>query len=221
MLNLDKMESNQRRLPVYLLLDTSGSMYGQPIEALRQGVKYLISSLKKEPQAIETAYLSVITFSSTAKQVVPLTDLQSFREPQLDANGTTALGEALKILDRCLDTEVKKSTATQKGDYKPLVFILTDGVPTDSWEGPANVMKQKAGKLANIIAVGCGPDVDLTTLKKITEIVLHMESYQPDDFNQFFRWVSASVSMASQKFTADGEKPAELPPPPPTIQIVP
>ncbi|MBQ4310052.1 MAG: VWA domain-containing protein, partial [Oscillospiraceae bacterium] len=55
-----------RRLPVYLLLDTSGSMTGDPIEAVRQGVKALVSELRGDPQALETAYLSVITFASTA-----------------------------------------------------------------------------------------------------------------------------------------------------------
>ncbi len=55
-----------RRLPVYLLLDTSGSMGGEPIEAVKNGVQVMISSLRQNPQAIETAFLSVITFDSSA-----------------------------------------------------------------------------------------------------------------------------------------------------------
>ena len=218
---LQEMEGATRRLPVYLLLDRSGSMFGEPIEAVKQGVKYMISSLKKEPQAIETAYLSVISFGSDARQDVPLTELSKFKEPDLEANGTTSLGEALKILNHALETEVRKSTPTQKGDYKPLVFIMTDGEPTDNWEGPAQEIKQKAGKVANIVAVGCGPDVNTSTLKKMTEIVLMMSSYQPDEFNQFFRWVSQSVKQASIKFTKDSDQPTNLPAPPPTIQIIP
>ena len=70
-----------RRLPVYLLLDCSGSMMGEPIEAVRQGVKALLSELKGDPQALETAYLSVITFDSSARQVIPLTELMQFQEP--------------------------------------------------------------------------------------------------------------------------------------------
>jgi uncharacterized protein YegL len=65
---------NMRRLPVYLLLDTSGSMTGEPIEAVKNGVQVMISSLRQNPQAIETAFISIITFDSVAKQVVPLTD---------------------------------------------------------------------------------------------------------------------------------------------------
>ena len=103
-----------RRLPVYLILDCSGSMSGEPIEAVRQGLKALLSDLRSDPQAIETAYLSVITFASNAQQVCPLTELMAFKEPDLVASGTTALGEALKILEQAIDREVQKSTETQK-----------------------------------------------------------------------------------------------------------
>ena len=68
-----------RRLPVYLLLDTSGSMFGEPIEAVKNGVQVLVSTLRQDPYALETAYLSIITFDSTAKQVSPLTELSAFQ----------------------------------------------------------------------------------------------------------------------------------------------
>jgi uncharacterized protein YegL len=59
-----------RRLPVYLLLDTSGSMSGEPIESVKNGMQVLVSALRQDPYALETAYLSVITFDGTARQVV-------------------------------------------------------------------------------------------------------------------------------------------------------
>lgn len=58
-----------RRLPVYLLLDTSGSMTGEPIEAVKNGVQMLLSTLRQDPYALETAYVSVITFDSSARQL--------------------------------------------------------------------------------------------------------------------------------------------------------
>ena len=84
------MSEFSRRLPVYLLLDVSGSMQGDPIEAVRHGVRALISELRGDPQALETAYLSVITFNSSARQVTPLTELMLFKETQLYAGGATA-----------------------------------------------------------------------------------------------------------------------------------
>ncbi|MBQ3447385.1 MAG: VWA domain-containing protein, partial [Synergistaceae bacterium] len=78
------MSDYVRRLPVYLLLDCSGSMMGAPIEAVKQGITTLLSELKGDPQALETAYLSVITFESTARQVVPLTELIQFQAPSIE-----------------------------------------------------------------------------------------------------------------------------------------
>jgi uncharacterized protein YegL len=216
------MADNLRRLPVYLLLDCSASMSGEPIEALRMGVKTLIADLKTDPQALETAYLSVITFSSSAQQVCPLTELFVFQEPTLEARGATALGEALKVLSQCMDNEVRKSTPTQKGDWKPLVFLFTDGQPTDSWETAADQLKQK--KIANIIACAAGPGADSTMLKRITnpEMVVELNNVQPDTLKTFFKWVSDSIKTTSSKLEqSSGEAPLSLPPPPPTIQFVP
>ena len=143
-----------RRLPVYLLLDTSGSMYGEPIEAVRNGVQVLVSTLRQDPYALETAYLSIITFDSSAKQVTPLTELSSFQEPSIDANGCTALGEALSLLANCVDREVTKTTADVKGDWKPLVFIMTDGVPTDDLTKGLNEFKKR--KFGTVVACAAG-----------------------------------------------------------------
>ncbi|MDR9778019.1 VWA domain-containing protein, partial [Rhizobium hidalgonense] len=72
-----------RRLPVYLLLDTSGSMHGEAIEAVKNGVQILLSTLRQDPYALETAYLSIISFDTTAKQLVPLTELAAFQAPEI------------------------------------------------------------------------------------------------------------------------------------------
>ena len=214
-------EITGRRLPVYLLLDCSGSMSGAPIEAVRQGLKALLMDLKSDPQAIETAFLSVITFDSSAQQLVPLTELMSFKEPKLEASGTTALGQGLALLEQCIDREVSKSTATTKGDWKPLVFIMTDGQPTDSWEAAAASLKSK--KIGDIIACAAGDGADSSLLKQITEQVVELNTLTPDALKAFFKWVSRSISLTSSSVngpTAEGN-PVNLPPPPAQIQIVP
>ena len=98
-----------RRLPVYLLVDTSGSMMGEAIESVRNGLQMLVSALRQDPYALETAYLSVITFDSQAKQVTPLTELMSFQLPTIEASGLTSMGGALSLLTDCINREVQKA----------------------------------------------------------------------------------------------------------------
>jgi len=208
-----------RRLPVYLVLDCSGSMTGAPIEAVRQGMKTLLGELKSDPQALETVYLSVITFDSSARQVVPLTELMLVKEPDFQATGTTALGAALRLLSDSIDKEVRQTTETQKGDWKPLIFLMTDGAPTDKWEDAADALKTK--KPGNFIACAAGSGADEATLKRITNVVVKLNDLQPDALKQFFQWVSASVATTSTGVANRGEAPINLPPPPPEIVIVP
>ncbi len=210
-----------RRLPVYLLLDTSGSMYGEPIEAVKNGVQVLVSTLRSDPYALETAYLSIITFNSSAQQVTPLTELSAFQQPSIDAGGCTALGEALALLANKVDTEVVKTTAEVKGDWKPLVFIMTDGEPTDDLnKGLAEFKKRKFGM---VVACAAGQGANTDTLKKITECVVQLDTADSATIKSFFKWVSASVSTGSQKVEDAGVEVTglnELPPPPPEVNIV-
>lgn len=210
-----------RRLPVYLLLDTSGSMYGEPIEAVKNGVQVLVSTLRQDPYALETAYLSIITFDSNAKQIVPLTELSSFQMPNIHANGCTALGEALTLLANKVDSEVTKTTVDVKGDWKPLVFIMTDGEPTDDLnKGLTEFKKHKFGM---VVACAAGQGANTNTLKKITESVVQLDTADSATIKSFFKWVSASVSAGSMKVEEtyqDLGGLSELPPPPPEVNIV-
>ena len=210
-----------RRLPVYFLIDVSGSMNGEPIEAVRNGLSMAINALRGEPQALETAYISVITFDSNAKQLVPLTDLMSFQEPQLTATGTTALGHALSLLATKIDEEVKRSSSEVKGDWVPLCFLLTDGAPTDNWKkGLEDIKKRKV----KIIACAAGFDADTSILSQITESVVQLKTASKNDIKAFFEWVTASISTSSQKVDTGSEDTDtglnELPPPPPALDVL-
>ena len=203
------------------MLDTSGSMTGEPIEAVKNGVQVLTSTLRQDPYALETAYLSVITFDSAAQQIVPLTDLATFQVPELKASGGTSLGAGLTTLAQCIDREVSKTTAEVKGDWKPLVFIMTDGQPTDSWQ--AGLTEIKSRKTGVIVACAAGHGADTSVLKQITDVVVSLDTADSATIKAFFKWVSSSISTGSQKVESGGKEVGglnELPPPPPEVNIV-
>lgn len=210
-----------RKLPVYLLLDTSGSMGGEPIEAVKNGVQILASTLRQDPYALETAYLSVITFDSAARQVTPLTELAGFQPPSISASGVTELGAGLELLAERIEAEVSKTTADVKGDWKPLIFIMTDGAPTDDWaKGLARLKQVRTGM---IVACAAGHGADTTVLKQITEVVVQLDTADSNTIKAFFKWVSSSVSTGSQKIDQGQKEVAglgDLPPPPPEVNVV-
>lgn len=211
-----------RRLPVYLLVDVSGSMHGEPIESVKNGLQMLVSALRKDPQALETAYLSVITFGSSAQQIIPLTELASFQIPEISASGCTVLGEALKLVCKCRDNEVTKTTAETKGDWRPMVFILTDGVPTD--DPTEGIAEFRAKKWGASVCCAAGPGADKGLLDKITpECVVELATADRASLSAFFKWVTASIASTSKSINESGtstESIDQLPPPPPEVQIV-
>ena len=210
-----------RRLPVYLVLDCSGSMSGEPIQQVKNGVQMLVSALRQDPQALETAYLSVITFDSSSHEAVPLTDLPSFQPPNIAATGTTAMGEALSLVADCARRDVKKASATQKADWRPMVFLMTDGGPTDDFQkGLARFKQEKWGAV-----VACAVDsADVSVLQQIAgEAVVRLDTSDSNALAAFFKWVTASISTSSKSIQATGKEVEglnQLPPPPPEIQVV-
>lgn len=210
-----------RRLPVYLLLDTSGSMTGEPIEAVKNGVQMMLHSLRQMPQALETAYISIITFDTDAKQIIPLTDLASFQMVDIKASGVTSFGAALSLLADKVQTEVSKTTLEQKGDWKPMTFIMTDGVPTDDWQSGWNKLKS----VYKGFLVGCavGGSADTSLLKQITNEVVSLQNADSESISQFFKWVTASISTTSTKLEESGKEVFgldQLPPPPSELTFV-
>lgn len=187
-----------RRLPVYILIDCSESMAGEPIDAVQRGLDAMLQQLRRNPHALESVCISVITFDARAKVAVPLTELSDFNIPVLSIKPGTALGAALKLLAERIKRDVQKTTNEIKGDYRPIVFLLTDGQPTDEWESAANTLKKVNPKLANIYAIGCGKEIDFSVLTQITDIAYHIKEVSSEMIAKFFIWMSASVQSMSQ-----------------------
>jgi uncharacterized protein YegL len=220
---LDFGSTYTRRLPVYILVGCGDSMAGAPIQAVEQGIHLLRNELLEQPEAVEQLWISMITFATHARQVVPLTPIMRFSPPVLSAGGCYNLGAALRLLVQAVYRDIIPTTAEKKGDYKPLVFILFDNEPTDRWEMELAALQkaQREKKIGSIIALGCGDMVNTAVLRQITESVLLMSDVTPDTLRAFFKWTSASVSTVSSSVALPSSaEVVTLPSPPNGCQIV-
>ncbi|MDR1544357.1 MAG: VWA domain-containing protein, partial [Prevotellaceae bacterium] len=181
-----------RRLPICFLIDVSESMVGEPIEQVQDGIATIVKELRTDPYSLETVYVSIVAFAGKATKLSPLTELYNFYPPKLPVGSGTSLGNALSFLMNDLDTSIQKTTLEEKGDWKPIIFLFTDGNPTDEYQTAFNRWNQKYRKSANLVVVSIGDNADLSILGKISDNVLQLKATDKESFKQFFKWVTAS-----------------------------
>lgn len=209
-----------RRLPVYILLDTSGSMRGEPIHSVNVGLQSMLSALRQDPYALESVHLSIITFDIAAREYLALTPLEQVQLTQVDvpSAGATFMGAALELLIERVDREVRKTTQDAKGDWRPLLFIMTDGSPSDLYAYQQAIPQVQQRNFASIVACAAGPKAKQEYLLQLTDRVVVLDSMDASSFASFFKWVSASVVAGSS--SAGVSDSIALPPPPPEVQLV-
>jgi uncharacterized protein YegL len=180
----------------------------------------MLSALRQDPYALESVFLSVITFDIEAKEYLPLTPLEAVSLPDIEVpqSGATFLGAALELLVANVKKEIKTSTADSKGDWRPLLFLMTDGSPSDLQAFEQALPKVKALNFGTIIACAAGPKAKEDSLKRLTETVVMLDTMDSSTFSSFFKWVSASVAAGSCSAGVSGDVP--LPPPPPEVNLV-
>jgi uncharacterized protein YegL len=207
-----------RRLPIYVLADTSGTMEGEPIQQVQVGLKLLVDELTADPATMEVAYLSVITFGDVAQQVVPLTELSAFTAPTITAGGGRAFGDALRTLEKCYDREILKYVSeNEKRDFKPIVYVMTDGKPTDEWEqitDDIGKLVRDGRKYAYIVALGMGLDADEAVLRRLTDNVILMRDITPGAMTKPFKGFGPPV-----RFKSGSERPDDIDGTPPSAPI--
>ncbi|MBO4806243.1 MAG: VWA domain-containing protein [Paludibacteraceae bacterium] len=209
-----------RRLPVYLLIDTSGSMKGEPIESVKVGLEAMLASLRQDPYALETVWLSIITYDREVKQLMPLTQIGEFQLPNIVTpdSGPTHTGAALELLCSVVDKEVRLSSTQQKGDWMPLLFLMTDGKPSDIQLYNSMIPEVKKRHFASIVACAAGMHAQTDPLKLLTNQVFSLDTADSTTFKQFFKWVSDSIGIGNKSIGAVED--LVLPPPPEEVNVV-
>jgi len=202
-----------RRLPVFFLLDVSESMIGEPIVAVNNGVRTMLGKLRRVPHAMETVNLSLVTFDRKSTVMFPLTPLEDVQFDDLEPSnsGPTHLGEGLKDVLEMVDRDVLQTTASQRGDWQPFLFVMTDGRPSDIAEFDEQVKRiTSSNRFREIIGCAAGASADTDSLARFCTHVAKLDELTGAAIAGFFTWVSWVIS-GSYQIEADIGDPA-LPP---------
>lgn len=186
-----------RKLPVFLVIDVSESVAGPLQQSITEGMKAIVTGLRSDPQALESVQLSVIVFAGKAKVLVNMIELINFYPPSLPIGGGTSINAALETLMVEIDTHVVKGSKTKKSDWKPMVFLITDGVPTDNRTDAIEKWKSEYAHKATLVSVSIGGGADHSLLRELSENIVVLANSSADTLVKFFQWISQSVAVHS------------------------
>ncbi|MDB9519029.1 VWA domain-containing protein [Roseofilum reptotaenium CS-1145] len=190
------VDNPEPRCPVVLLLDNSGSMSGRPIQELNSGLKTFKQAVEQDTLASLRVEIAIISFGPVVMRQDFVT-IDQFSPPQLQAEELTPMGSAIEYALDIL--EDRKQTYKDNGIqyYRPWVFLVTDGSPTDDWENAANRVRQSEDeKKIMFFAVGV-EDADMQTLAQIAPPGRPPVLLNGLDFKSMFEWLSASLERVS------------------------
>lgn len=191
----DFASNPEPRCPCVLLLDVSGSMGGQPIAELNAGLVTFKDELAADTLAMKRVEVAIVTFGPT-KVETPFTSASTFYPPSLGAQGDTPMGSAImQALDLVRDRK-NEYRANGIAYYRPWIFLITDGGPTDAWQAAAEAVKEgEASKAFAFFAIGVH-GANMETLSQISvRTPLSLDGLK---FRELFSWLSSSLRSVSR-----------------------
>lgn len=191
------VENLEPRCPLILLLDNSGSMSGQPIDELNRGLITFVESIKKDALASKRVEVAIISFGPV-KLVQDFVTIDQFTSPNLQSDGGTPMGAAIQYALNLLENrkQTYKNYGTQY--YRPWVWLITDGAPTDNWHNAAQLVRNgETNKKFTFFAVGV-EGANMSILRQISSPEREPLKLKGLDFASMFQWLSTSLAQVSQ-----------------------
>ena len=197
-------ENPEDRCPCVLLLDVSDSMSGEPIAEINAGVQAFRNDLVTDTLAAQRVEVAVVTFGGTIETRIPFTCVDEFQPPTLTTSGDTPMGAAIVRAISMVNDRKQRYREARVHYYRPWIFMVTDGQPTDSWEAAAEEVKRgEADKRFAFFAIGT-PDANFDTLRRIsTRVPLRTSVIK---FREMFLWLSGSQRAVSRSRVGDEDK---------------
>lgn len=206
----DLVENPTPRVPVTLCLDTSGSMLGDKIRELVEGVNHFYDAIDEDDDAHDAAEVSVVEFNSGARLIQDFASVERLQHiDAIDPTGATFLGEGVNL---ALDTlEQRKSVYSGAGVlyYQPWLVLMTDGQPngdrTELERAIRRVTDLVSAKKLTLFPIGIGADADMNVLARFSPNRPPLQ-LRGLSFKEFFEWLSKSVSRVSRSTPGDAVK---------------
>jgi uncharacterized protein YegL len=198
-------DNPEPRCPCVLLLDTSGSMRGEAIKALNDGLQSFKTELVQDSLASRRVEVAIVTFGGDVKVVQDFVTADEFTPPTLEAGGLTPMGTAIQKALEILEGRKAQYKANGVAYYRPWVFLITDGAPEGESEqaitdAVARIKADEAAKRVAFFSVG----VQNADMKRLTEISPRPPlKLQGLHFVELFVWLSRSTQQVANSKVGD------------------